>query len=340
MNISSDSLKEARFWRTMGGKIQCELCPHSCLIAPNKRGICGVRRNVDGKLVSLIYGRASSIHVDPIEKKPFFHFKPGDRVLSLGSVGCTFRCLHCQNFTISQAEVDKFPLEYINPQDVTTMCQNTEAKGISWTYNEPIIWHEFACDASKIAKENGYYSLYVTNGYIQEEPLREISKYIDGMNIDIKGFTEEFYRKICKARLEPVLEATQIAVGLGMHVELTYLIIPNRNDTEEEIRRFVIWVRDSLGESIPVHFTRFHPDYMMTDVPSTPLKTLEMALKIGKEEGLRFVYVGNVPHHEGENTYCPKCGNLAIERVGFEVVHIDVKEGKCRKCGESLNIIM
>ncbi|MCQ5375742.1 MAG: AmmeMemoRadiSam system radical SAM enzyme [Methanomassiliicoccales archaeon] len=333
-------MKEARFWKSLNGKIQCCLCPHSCVIAPGKKGICGVRQNYNGKLFSLIYGKASSIHVDPIEKKPFFHFRPGDRVLSFGSVGCTFRCQHCQNFTISQASPDGFPLEPIEPEEVTVLCRNTGSQGISWTYNEPIIWHEFAYDASRIAKQQGFYALYVTNGYIEEEPLRELSQCIDGMNIDIKGFSEEFYKRICKASLEPVLKATKLAVDLGIHVELTYLIIPGKNDSEGEIKEFAKWVRDSLKPEIPVHFTRFHPDYMMTDVPSTPMKTMEMALHIGKEEGLKFVYLGNVPRHKGENTYCPKCGQLAIEREGFQVLRVDVDNGRCRKCGEPLNIII
>lgn len=332
-------MKEAKFWRKEDGRVACALCPHSCKIAPGKRGICGVRENREGKLYSLIYGKASSVHVDPIEKKPLFHFKPGDRVISLGSIGCTFRCLHCQNFTISQASFGSFPLEDMRPEQVTEICRSTNCRGVSWTYNEPIIWHEFAFDASKIAKENGLYTVYVTNGYIQEEPLRELAQCLDAMNIDVKGFREEFYKKTCKASLEPVLRATELALSLGIHVELTYLIIPGKNDSEGEIRDFARWVVTALRPDVPVHFTRFHPDYMMTDVPATPMKAMEMAFRVGREEGLRFPYMGNVPRHGAENTYCPKCGALAVERSGFDILRLDVKEGRCAVCGEPLNMV-
>ncbi|MDD1765904.1 MAG: AmmeMemoRadiSam system radical SAM enzyme [Methanomassiliicoccales archaeon] len=333
-------MKEARFWRTEDGRAVCGLCPHSCRIASGKRGICGVRENRDGRLFSLIYGKASSIHVDPIEKKPFFHFKPGEKVLSLGSVGCTFRCQHCQNYTISQAAVGEFGLEDLSPEEVLTTCRRFGCTGISWTYNEPTIWHEFSYETSKLAKSNGLHTDYVTNGYIQEAPLRELAECIDAMNIDIKAFREDFYKKVCKASLNPVLEATMLAHELGIHVELTYLIIPGKNDTEAEIRDFSRWVVQNLDPKVPVHFTRFHPDYLMDDVPTTPMKTLDMAYAIGKAEGMKHPYTGNVPGDERENTYCPKCGALMIRRMGFNVIEMRTKDGKCPTCGEQLNILM
>ncbi|MGD0056751.1 MAG: AmmeMemoRadiSam system radical SAM enzyme [Methanomassiliicoccales archaeon] len=333
-------MKEARFWRVEDGRVACGLCPHACKIAIGKRGICGVRENKDGRLCSLIYGKASSVHVDPIEKKPFFHFKPGERVLSLGSVGCTFRCQNCQNYTISQAEVGEFGLEDISSKEVLDACKRTGCKGISWTYNEPTIWHEFSYDTSKIAKSMGFHSNYVTNGYIQEAPLRELAECIDAMNIDVKAFDEEFYKKVCRASLKPVLDAAKLAHELGIHVELTYLVIPGKNDAEAEIRDFSRWVAQSLNPKVPVHFTRFHPDYLMMDVPSTPIGTLDMAYKVGKEEGLMFPYAGNVPGDERENTYCPKCGELVIRRMGFSVIEMKAKKGRCPACGEDLNMII
>lgn len=333
-------MKEARFWRKEDGRIECGLCPHSCKIGPGKRGICGVRENRDGVLYSLIYGKASSIHVDPIEKKPFFHFKPGDRVLSLGSIGCTFRCQNCQNYTISQAEFGEFGLEDVSSEDVLETCKRSGCKGVSWTYNEPTIWHEFSSDASILAKKNGYHTDYVTNGFIQGAPLRELVECIDAMNIDVKSFREEFYKRVCRASLRPVLDAAEMAHRLGIHVELTYLVIPGKNDSEAELRDFSRWVTESLSPNVPVHFTRFHPDYMMMDVQSTPIKTLDLAFKIAKQEGLRFPYTGNVPGDDRENTYCPKCGKLVIGRMGFAVVEMRAEGSRCPACGEDLNLIV
>ncbi|MDD1768484.1 MAG: AmmeMemoRadiSam system radical SAM enzyme [Methanomassiliicoccales archaeon] len=333
-------MKEARFWKPENGRVACSLCPHSCKIAPGRRGICGVRENRDGRLFSLIYGKASSVHVDPVEKKPFFHFKPGDKVLSLGSIGCTFRCQNCQNFTISQAQVGEFGLEDMSSEEVLDTCRKTGCKGISWTYNEPTIWHEFSYDTSKLAKSKGYHTNYVTNGFIQEAPLRELAECIDAMNIDVKAFHNEFYKKVCRASLKPVLDAAKLAHELGIHVELTYLVIPGKNDSEAEIRDFSRWVAQSLDPNVPVHFTRFHPDYLMTDVQSTPIKTLDMAYKVAKEEGLRFPYAGNVPGDDRENTHCPKCGELVIGRMGFSIVEMKAKKGKCPVCGENLNMIV
>ena len=332
-------MKEARFWRAENGRTVCSLCPHSCRIAPGKRGICGVRENREGKLYSMIYGKASSVQVDPIEKKPLFHFKPGHKVLSLGSIGCTFRCMHCQNFTISQAKLGEFGLDDVSPEGVIDACRSAGCTGISWTYNEPTIWHEFSYDTSVLAKKTGLHTSYVTNGYIQEPPMRELTECIDAMNIDVKAFREDFYKRTCKASLGPVLAATKIAHDSGVHVELTYLIIPGKNDDAAEIRDFSRWVVEALSPNVPVHFTRFHPDYLMTETPSTPMKTMDMAYGVAKEEGVRFIYVGNVPADERENTHCPKCGSLIVERSWFSILQLKAKDGRCPSCGEDLNLI-
>jgi pyruvate formate lyase activating enzyme len=334
-----DSLHEARFWKTEGDRAACFLCPHHCKIAEGKVGICGVRQNIGGKLYSLIYGRVSAVHVDPMEKKPLFHFMPGQPILSLGSVGCNLRCLHCQNYGISQASVKDHDLSQLTPEEVSNLALESSCHAVAFTYNEPTIWHEFTFDACKAAKEHDLSTVYVTNGFMEEAPLREIAPFLDAMNIDVKGFKEGFYHEVCKARLEPVLRTSKLAHELGLHIELTYLVIPKKNDSEEEMREFCKWVSSALSPNVPVHFTRFHPDYMMNDVPATPLKTMRLAHRIATEEGLMFPYLGNIGGEEGENTYCPKCKALIIRRQGFEVDILALREGKCTECGQELNIV-
>ncbi len=340
MSTSAKNLHEAKFWRSEEGRAACYLCPHHCKILDGKVGICGVRQNVGGKLYSLIYGRASSVQIDPVEKKPLFHFLPGESILSMGSVGCNLHCQHCQNFTISQAKVQEAFLETLKPEDVPRLAKSSGCRSVAFTYNEPTIWHEFTYDACKAAKDAGMFTAYVTNGFIEEDPLKEISPFLDAMNIDIKGFKEDFYRGVCKARLGPVLNATRLANELGIHVELTYLIIPGKNDTEDEIRAFAHWVSFDVSHDVPVHFTRFHPDYMMLDVPATPIETMEMARRVGKEEELKFVYGGNYLAGDGENTRCPKCNTLIVKRTGYHVDRSALKGPDCPRCGEHLNMIL
>jgi pyruvate formate lyase activating enzyme len=330
---------EAKFWeKGEGERVRCRLCPHSCNIAPLRRGICGVRENRDGKLYTMNYGKVASINVDPIEKKPLYHFYPGEEVFSLGSVGCTFRCGFCQNYAISQASLSEFGTRDMKPEEVVETARSYGCRGVAFTYNEPTIWHEFAYDAMKIAKERGLFTVYVTNGFIQEAPLRELAGVLDAMNIDVKGFTEKFYSKLCKAPLGPVLDAVTLAHQLGIHIELTYLIVPGENDDREEIRQFAQWVA-ALDPRVPVHFTRFHPDYQMTDKPPTPIPTMEMAHDVGKEAGLKFIYLGNVALRHGEDTVCPKCGALVIHRMGFNVLSMEAKDGHCKVCGEDLYLM-
>jgi pyruvate formate lyase activating enzyme len=331
---------EARFYSREGDKVRCSLCPHTCLIADNKRGLCGVRENRAGKLYSLIYGLASSIHPDPIEKKPLFHFLPGSTSLSFGSIGCNLSCMHCQNFEISRARIGDVHLQHISPEDVIEMARSSKAKSVSWTYNEPTIWHEFTTKASKAAHDAGLKTSYVTNGYIQEQPLRELKGVIDAMNIDVKAFREEFYKTVCGGRLEPVLKACELAVELGIHVELTYLIIPGHNDAEKEILDFSRWVIDRLGGDIPVHFSAFHPDYKLTSVPRTPSKTLDLAYGIAKKAGIDYVYLGNVFAGDRDDTYCPKCGTRVIDREGFWVRSMNLQGDRCGKCGARLNLVV
>ncbi len=339
MSIFGDGGKEARFWKAEGDRVRCELCPHLCKIADGKAGVCGVRENRDGKLYTLIYGRASSVTPDPIEKKPLFHFHPGTQVLSFGTVGCNFSCPFCQNYSISQAKPKDAYLKNVDPKEIVPLLKKYRCEGVSWTYNEPTIWHEFTFDCSKLVKEAGYYTCYVTNGYINEEPLREIAPYMDAMNIDLKSMDDEFYKRLCKAKVQPVLDTIVLARELGIHIELTNLVIPGENDSKGNFEELASWVVENVGPDVPMHFSRFHPDYMMLDHPRTPLKTLEMAYTIARDAGLKYVYVGNVPTNERENTYCPNCGTLVIQRWGFSIAKYDLEGDQCGKCGAKLDII-
>ncbi len=320
-------------------KARCHVCSHRCTIKEGKIGICGTRKNIGGKIYTLIYNTVSSEAVDPIEKKPLYHFLPGTLSYSLGTIGCNFRCMHCQNWNISQVALEEAYTREITPQEAVDRALEAGCRSISWTYNEPAIWHEYTYDSAVLAKKVGLKTIYVTNGYITPEALRRIAPYLDAFRVDIKSFSDDFYKKICGARLAPVLESTRLAKELGMHVETITLIIPTKNDSKEEITQIAGWVRDNLGVDTPMHFTAFHPMYKMSDINATPAGTLEMAHDIAKEEGMRFVYTGNVPGHRYENTYCPKCNALLIDRMGFRVDAIMIKDGKCPECGEKIQIV-
>ncbi len=330
-------MKEAMFWEKLdNNKVQCLLCPHRCAISEGKRGICGVRENQHGKLQSLVYGMATSVTPDPIEKKPLYHFYPGTSALSFGTIGCNLKCQHCQNYSISQAKYDNMRLRKLSAQDVVDLTKKHKCEGVAWTYNEPTIWYEFTYDGSILAKKEGLYTCYVTNGFIEEEPLRKISPYLDAMNIDVKSFSKEFYKNICKAKLDPVKNTCILAKELGILIELTYLVIPSKNDGSEEIRNYCKWVVENLGEATPIHFSRFHPDYKMHDQKPTPMATLKRAYEIAEEEGIKYIYLGNVPHGDYENTYCPECKETLIERIGFSTSRHYAKDGKCPKCGHAI----
>lgn len=326
--------KEARIWKTISeGKVQCNLCNHNCKISNNNTGICGVRKVENNKLNTLIYGSCSSIHTDPIEKKPLYHFYPGTNALSLGTIGCNFKCLHCQNYSISTADINYPYLKEITPEDSVKYAKQYKCQGIAYTYNEPTIWYEFTYDSAKVAKENNLYTVYVTNGYISKDPLEEISSNLDAMNIDVKAFKEDFYKKVCKAKLQPVLETCIYAKELGIHIELTYLVIAGINDSLREIKNFIRWIIEKLGDDTPVHFSCFHPDYKMTDISRTPMDTMLKIYNLAKQEGLLFPYLGNIIHGDYEDTHCPKCGNICILRNGFIIEKDGIKDGNCSKCG-------
>ncbi len=301
-------------------------------------GICRVRKNIGGKLYTLNYGLVSSMGIDPIEKKPLFHFKPASRIFSVATVGCNLRCKHCQNWEISQAGPE-FPMaRHHDPKELIDIAEEHGSEGIAFTYNEPVIWHEFTMDTAKEAKRRGMYTVYVSNGFISSEPLREVLRHIDAFNIDVKAFTEDFYLKVAAGHLAPVLKTVETIYSAGKHIELTYLIIPGMNDSEEEIRNFAMWVH-SISPEIPVHFSRFYPTYRLTDRPETPVEKVHRAYSIAKEEGLEYVYLGNTWEPKYESTYCPECGALLVERVYYQTRVVGIRDGKCSKCGKKINMV-
>ena len=303
-------------------------------------GACRARKNEDGKLYSLVYGSLVSMAVDPIEKKPLYHFWPGSGVLSIAAPGCNFSCLHCQNWSISQTDVAQVETEDVAPDELIRIAKRADAQGISHTYTEPTIWTEYAIDVGKLAKREGLYNTYVSNGYITVAALEELSPYLDAANVDVKAFSDDFYRRICGVPgITPVLQTCEWMVEHGIHLEVTYLVIPRENDSEKEIGEFCDWVVEKLGPDVPVHFSRFYPHYKLTDREATPVRSLERAAQLAKEKGAKFVYIGNVPGHEFDNTYCPKCGKLLIERYGFVIQRYELRNKKCPNCGERIPIV-
>lgn len=333
--------KEALLYEKLkGAKVKCNLCPWRCQIAPDKFGVCGVRQNIDGILYTLIYGKVSSVANDPIEKKPLFHFYPGTFCLSVGTYGCNMKCGYCQNWHISHTAGGDAFAEQISPERLIQLAREHKSSGIAWTYNEPTIWFEYTYDGAVLAKKNGLYTVYVTNGYITSEALDKIGPYLDAFRVDLKGFTKEFYKKLCKVPdFQPVLDsAIRAKKKWNMHVEVITLVIPTMNDDEKQLTAIAEWIREALGEETPWHVTRFMPYLEYSHLPPTPVETLEKAREIGLAAGLKFVYIGNVAAHPAGNTYCPKCKKLLIERVGYRTEVRHVVSGKCRFCGEDLNI--
>lgn len=329
-------MKEALFYEKLEDRnVHCFLCRHHCKINEGKRGLCGVRENKDGTLYTLIYGFPCSYHVDPIEKKPLFHFYPGSRAFSIATAGCNFRCSHCQNHEISQIPRDEGHIygQKMEPSEVVGMAAKSGCKSISYTYTEPTIFYEYAFDCAKLAKEKGITNNFVTNGYIEEEPLKTIKPYLDGANIDLKGFTTDFYKKVCGAKLENVIATIRSYKALGIWIELTTLVIPGYNDREEELRNIARFINNDLGAETPWHVSAFYPTYKLTDAPRTPAKTLQRAREIGIEEGLRYVYTGNIPGADGESTYCWSCKKLVIGRYGYTISEYNIKSGACIFCG-------
>ncbi|MBS7637907.1 AmmeMemoRadiSam system radical SAM enzyme [Candidatus Bathyarchaeota archaeon] len=319
--------------------VRCIICPRKCVIKPGQRGFCNTKENKDGRLISLTYGQLSAIAVDPIEKKPLAHFYPGSLAYSISSVGCSFTCPWCQNWHLSQAKPGEFPVRYVSPEDVVKGARREECTSIAYTYNEPLINLDYVEDVARLARGEGVKNVLVTNGYISEEALGRVVDVIDAANVDWKAFSEPFYRKYCSADLKSVLDATVMMARRGVHVEVTFLIIPKVHDWKDETREMARYLVDNLGPDTPLHLSRFFPHYKFSHLPPTPVEDLIKAREIAMGEGVRYVYVGNVPFMEYENTFCPRCGKAVIEREGYEIVgwHL-TDENRCKYCGEAIPI--
>ncbi len=335
-------MKQALFYNKISEKektVQCQLCPRFCVLKPGELGNCKVRKNINGKLYSLVYGRPCSLALDPIEKKPLYHFLPGERALSIATAGCNLHCKHCQNWEISQFGLDKVKSLEVKPEEVVKEAKKNKAEIISYTYTEPTIFYEYMIDICKLVKKvkkPKMRNTIVSNGFINPEPLKELCKYLDGANIDLKSIDDEFYRHICGGRVEPVLKAIKIMKEKDIWIELTNLLIPGLNDSTEQIEKLVWWIKKNLGRDVPLHFTAFYPTYKLLNLPSTSLSTLRKARNIALSKGLHYVYTGNLPDEEGSNTRCPKCGKTVIKRKGFEVIENNLKKGKCPECNEKI----
>lgn len=337
-------MKEALLYRKLKDKIvQCQTCALYCVIRPGNRGTCGVRENRDGRLYSLVYGKAIACHIDPIEKKPFFHFLPGTYSLSIATVGCNFACRNCQNWQQSQGPKlsGKIEGEDLPPKELVKRAKENNLPSISYTYTEPTIFLEYALDTMKLAKKEGLKNNWVTNGFMSKEAFKAVAPYLDAANVDLKGFTEEFYRENCRGRLEPVLETLKRMKEKKIWVEVTTLVIPTLNDTEKIFRGIANFIKNQLGPETPWHVIQFSGaiSWKLQYLPDTPAETLERAYKIGKEAGLKYVYTGNIPGLETEDTFCSKCGAKMIDRTGYRITRYD-KDGKCSECGEGLDLIL
>ena len=319
------------------GKIQCQLCPRECLVSVGGRGFCGVRENREGKYYSLVYGNPCAVHVDPVEKKPFYHLLPASTCFSIATAGCNFRCKFCQNWEISQVAPDDTFNYDLPPDRVVDLARKAGSRSIAYTYVEPTIFYEYMLDTAKLARKEGLLNVYHSNGFINPGPLKELCKFLDGANVDLKGFTEAFYGGMSQGRLAPVLESLKTLKSSGVHLEITHLVIPTQNDDPETVRKMCAWIKDELGPDTPLHLSRFYPLYKLRNLPPTPVPTLERNRKIAAEAGLEYAYIGNVPGHEGERTFCPACKKLLIFRQGYSLGEINLSKGRCKFCGKPIS---
>jgi len=315
----------------MAKRVQCELCPNECVLEDKQVSYCRTRTNKDGKLYSLVYGKPCAVQIDPIEKKPFFHFLPGTSAFSIATAGCVLRCKFCQNWQISQAKPEDTDTYDLPPDMVVRKAMFYGCRSITYTYTEPVVFYEYMYDTAVIARRYGIKNTMHTCGYIREKPLRTLSKYMDAANVDLKAFTEDFYARICGGRLKPVLDSLVILKEEGVWLEITNLVIPTLNDDMKKIREMCGWILKNLGSDVPLHFSRFFPHYKLENLPPTPLETLTEARKIAMDAGMKYVYVGNI-RHKGENTLCHKCRRMLIERIGFFVKQNNISKGKCQFC--------
>ena len=335
--MGESPLKEAMFYEKLSGnRVQCQICPRWCVIPEGERGFCRNRENQGGTLYSLVYGKPCTVNMTVPEKGPLYHFIPGHKRLALATVSCNLRCKYCQNWQISQMSVEEVSHYDLSPEEAVDLALREGAKSVSFTYTEPTAFYEYMYDIAKLAKERGLRTSIISNGFINPDPLRELLKVLDAVKIDLKGFSEEFYAEVSSACLEPVLTSLKTVKEAGVHLEIVNLVVPTLNDDPETIRAMCQWIVENLGEDVPLHFNRFFPNYRLTNLPPTPIVTLEMARQIALDVGLKYVYIGNVPGHEADNTYCPKCGKRLIRRAYLAILENNVVGGRCKFCGERI----
>lgn len=331
-DTSMNKRMEAKLWRQNNDKIICKVCPKACQIPDGQYGFCRTRYNESGVLYAENYGRVTAKALDPIEKKPLYHYFPGTKTLSISSYSCNFTCKHCQNHHLSQNQ--NLSSTYISPEELTLQAKNLDAKSISFTYNEPSIWFEYLLDVGKISHQNTIGTVMVTNGYLTEDAFRELAPYLDAIRIDLKAFTENFYKNICGAKLQPVLETILLAKEFGVHTELVTLIIPGYNDTEEEVSKMLSWEIENLGHATPHHFTKFSPMHHMKNISETQVDTMNRIFLQAENAGLYYPYLGNIFHEKGSSTFCPNCSNLLISRTGYSTKNIGMAGDRCQNCGK------
>ena len=330
-------LRPARYWEKAGdGSVRCLLCPNACVIGDGEQGACRARKNIGGALFTLVYSRIAAMQVDPVEKKPLYHFLPGSLAFSIATAGCNMSCKFCQNWQISQSDPDEIESFELPSQALASRARESGARIVAYTYNEPTVQFEYICDSSARARAAGLRPVIISNGYINVEPGKELAKNLDGVKIDLKAFSEDFYSRICGGGLKSVLKNLESIHATGRWLEIVVLVIPTLNDSAGEIKKMAAWVRKNLSPDVPMHFTRFHSMYLIRNLPPTPVSTLERCRSIAAAEGIRYPYVGNVPGHRWENTYCHGCGKPLIDRSGFIVIRNRIRNGKCPSCGAAI----
>jgi pyruvate formate lyase activating enzyme len=317
--------------------VSCELCPKLCRIAPGQSGECRIRVNLDGTLRAVTFGRPCSVHIDPVEKKPLFHFLPGTSIFSLATVGCNLHCKNCQNWEISQENPENARAHYVPPERIVHLARYHGCKSVAYTYTDPAVYYEYAIDGCRAARAAGLKSVLVTAGYMNPKPAEKLYRLVDAANIDLKALSDRFYRDVCDATLAPVLNTLVLARSLGVLVEVTNLVIPTLNDRDEDLTKLCRWVAENLGRETPLHFSRFYPHHRMKNLPPTPSRTLDRAREIGVAAGLHYVYIGNLRRPDGGNTFCPKCRKLLIERVGYRVLQQNLRSGRCPDCNTEVH---
>ncbi|MCP4567246.1 MAG: AmmeMemoRadiSam system radical SAM enzyme [FCB group bacterium] len=328
---------EARFYKKLeDGGIECGICPRKCQITDLERGYCGTRENRGDKYYTLVYGRPCAMNIDPIEKKPLYHFYPATTAFSLATAGCNVNCKCCQNWDISQSRPEQTDNIDLPPKKIIEVCRERDIPTIAYTYSEPVIFYEYMYDTAKLGHKQDVRSVMITGGYIEPEPLDDLLNHLDAVKVDLKGIREEYYHDYVDGELKPVLDTLLRIKKAGVWLEIVYLVIPTLNDTDEEFKELARWIKNNLGADVPVHFSRFHPQYLLKNLPPTPQKTLERAYDISRAEGLEYVYLGNVPGHRAESTYCPGCGKIVIERRGYRIGMNNLSGNKCKSCNREI----